>query len=337
MPKNGTHGERMNVLITGGAGFIGSHLTERCLKEGWKVSIVDDLSTGSFENVAAFQALRYFSYNLGSIFNVPLIEELVDAADIVFHLAATVGLRLVVKHPIKTIETNTQGTEVVLRAAARNRKRVVIASSSEVYGKSTSLTFREDADLMIGPTNRARWSYACSKMLDEFLGFAYATEQDLPVTVVRFFNTVGPRQSERYGMVLPAFVKQALLGEALTVFGSGEQKRCFGYVGDVVEALMRIAKSSNTNGEVINIGSDQEITILRLAELVREITNSRSEMIHIPYEEMYGPGFDDLLRRVPCLQKLDRMIGYRPSTPIEVIIRIVAVDMAGRLNGPIAA
>jgi UDP-glucose 4-epimerase len=323
----------MNIFITGGAGFIGSHLVERCLKEGWRVSVIDDLSTGSFENIAPFQTFSTFSYTIDSIFNAPLIVDLVDQADIVFHLAATVGVRLIVKGSIRTIETNVHGTEVVLRAAATRKKRVLIASTSEVYGKSTAFPFREDGDLVIGPPNRRRWSYACSKALNEILGLGYWFEQNVPITVVRLFNTVGPRQTGRYGMVLPTFVRQALLSEPLTVFGSGEQRRCFAYVGDVIEALIRIAKSSHTVGEVINIGNDQEITILGLAGLVKEITNSQSETMHIPYEDVFGPGFEDVQRRVPCLEKLERMIGFRPFTPVEVAIQSVAVDMAGRLDG----
>ncbi len=325
----------MNVLITGGAGFIGSHLTERCLREGWRVSVIDDLSTGSFENIASFRAWGTFRYAIDSISNIPLLAELVDEADIVIHLAAVVGLRLVMRNPIRTLETNIHGTEAVLRAAAKKGKRVLIASSSEVYGKSPALPFREDADLVLG--EKPRWGYACSKLLDEFLALGYSAEHNVPVTVVRFFNTVGPRQSDRYGMVVPAFVKQALRGEPLTVFGSGEQRRCFGYVGDVVEALILIAQSPQASGEVINVGNDQEITIQRLASLVKEITNSRSETIHVPYEAVYGPGFEEVFRRVPSLEKLERLTGYRPTTSIETIIRVVVLDMMRRLDGLVAA
>jgi UDP-glucose 4-epimerase len=327
----------MNVLITGGAGFIGSHLAERCLKEGWTVSVVDDLSTGSFENIRPFRALRTFSFFIDSIFNSTLIDELVNEADVVFHLAAAVGVGLVWKEPIRTIQTNVNGTEIVLAAAARKNKRVVIASSSEVYGKSSVLPFREDADLVMGSPNCARWGYACAKLLDEFLARAYRIERGLPVTMVRFFNTVGPRQTGRYGMVLPAFVRQALSGDPLTVFGSGEQRRCFGYVGEVVEAMVRIVRSSSTIGEIINIGNDEEITISGLAELVKEITNSESDIAYIPYETAYGPGFQDIPRRVPSLEKLERMIGYRPRMPIDTIIRMVAIDTAAKLDIPAAA
>lgn len=327
----------MKILITGGAGFIGSHLAERCLKQGWKVTVLDDLSTGAFENIAGLRAWDTFRYTIDSVFNAPLVTELVDGADVIFHFAATVGVRLVVKNLIRTIETNVHGTETVLRAAAKKQKRVLIASSSEVYGKSDKLPFRETEDLVLGETHHGRWSYACSKMLDEFLGFAYWSEQGVPVTVVRFFNTVGPRQTGRYGMVVPALVRAALLGEPLTVYGSGEQKRCFAYVEDVVECLVRIATSSDTVGEVLNIGNDEEISINALATLIKQITNSRSEIVRIPYEEAYGPGFEDILRRVPSLEKLERMIGYRPSTPIDVIIRAVATEITRRPDGVIAA
>jgi UDP-glucose 4-epimerase len=322
----------MKVLITGGAGFIGSHLAERCLGEGWKVSIIDDLSTGSFENISALRLSSSFSYTIDSILKAPVVAELVDEADLIYHLAATVGVRLIVQNPVRTLETNTRGTEILLKAAVKKGKRVVIASSSEVYGKSTAVPFHEDADLVLGATTRARWGYACSKMLDEFLGLAYLAEHDLPVTIVRFFNTVGPRQTGRYGMVLPTFVKEALLGQPLTIFGSGEQRRCFGYVGDVVEALVRIARCDEAVGEVINVGNDEEITILGLAELVKEITESRSPLVNIPYQQAYGPGFEDILRRVPSLEKLERLIRYRPSTPIDVIVRAVTAYMAKRMD-----
>ncbi len=313
----------MRVLITGGAGFIGSHLAERCLRNGWTVDVIDDLSTGSLENLDPLRTFRGFSRHIDSILNESLMAELVDKADLIFHLAAAVGMRLVVQNPIRTIETNIRGTEILLKAAAIKRKRVVIASSSEVYGKSTALPFHEDTDLVMGPTTRMRWGYAGSKMMDEHLGFAYWAEQRLPITVVRLFNTAGPRQTDRYGMVLPRFAREALLGVPLTIFGSGEQRRCFAYVGDVVEALFRIAESERTIGEVINIGNDEEISIRGLAELVKKVTGSRSTMEFMPYEKVYGPGFDDIFRRIPSLEKLDRLIQYRPSTPIQIIVRSV--------------
>jgi len=317
----------MNVLITGGAGFIGSHLAERCLKEGWTVAVVDDLSTGSFTNIQHLKGNANFSYTIDTIFHAPMIAELVDCCDIVFHLAAAVGVKLIVDSPVRTIETNVHGTEVVLRAVAKKLKRIVIASTSEVYGKSSQVPFHEDDDLVMGPTTKGRWSYACSKALDEFLGLAYHREKGVPVTVVRLFNTVGPRQTGRYGMVLPNFVARALQNEPMTVFGDGRQSRCFGYVGDAVEALVRIAKSADVTGEVLNIGNDREISIGALAELVKQRTGSSSEIVYLPYDQAYGPGFEDMFRRVPCLEKLQRLIGYRPCTPLEDIIDAVAADM----------
>jgi nucleoside-diphosphate-sugar epimerase len=321
----------MRILITGGAGFIGSHLAERCLDAGWKVSVLDDLSTGSFENIAPLKCSPRFSYTIDTVFNVPVVGELVDSADVVIHLAAAVGVRLIVDSPVRTIETNVHGTEVVLRAAAKKRKRVLLASTSEVYGKSTEVPFRESASLVLGATTRSRWSYACSKALDEFLALAYWNEKRVPVTIVRLFNTVGPRQTDLYGMVLPTLVKQALLGEPLTVYGSGDQRRCFAYVGDVVEALMRIIRAPRLAGEVINIGNDTEISISALAHLVCRLTGSHSEIRQVPYEVAYGPGFEDMPRRVPSVDKLQRLVGYRPVTPVETIIELVAEDIRTRI------
>ena len=323
----------MKVLITGGAGFIGSHLAERCLREGYPVSIIDDLSTGSFENVAHLKEHPKFSYTIDTVFNAPVVAELVDCCDVVFHLAAAVGVRLIVESPVHTIETNVHGTEVVLRAAAKKKKRVIIASTSEVYGKSTKVPFCEDDDLVMGATTKGRWSYACSKALDEFLGLAYHKEKHVPVTIVRMFNTVGPRQTGRYGMVLPTFARQALLNQPITVYGDGNQSRCFGYVLDVIEALIRIATSDHIVGEVINIGNNQEISINALASLVRSRLHSESEIVHVPYERVYGPGFEDMSRRVPSLVKIERLIGYRPATPLEDIVDAVATEM--RDHGPL--
>lgn len=317
----------MKVLITGGAGFLGSHLAERCLREGWSVSVIDDLSTGSFENIAHLKHSSRFEYVIDSVFNAPLVAELVDQCDLLFHLAAAVGVRLIVKSPVRTIETNVHGTEVVLHAAAKKRKRVVIASTSEVYGKSAKIPFCEEDDLVMGTTAMGRWSYACSKALDEFLGLAYFHEKDVPVTIVRLFNTVGPRQTGRYGMVLPTFVRQALLNEPITVFGDGTQRRCFGYVLDVVEALVRIARSNRVAGEIINIGNDQEISISGLATLVCNQLGSTSEIVNMSYEEAYGSGFEDMQRRIPSLAKLERLIAFRPRTPLPEIIDAVAADM----------
>lgn len=317
----------MRILITGGAGFIGSHLAERLIKEGDYVTVIDDLSTGSMDNIAHLKPCRTFAYSIESVFNNSVVQELVDGADLIFHLAAAVGVRFIVESPVRTIETNVHGTEVVLRAAAKKKKHVVIASTSEVYGKSTAFPFREDADLVMGATTVGRWSYACSKALDEFLGLAYWNEKKVPITVTRFFNTVGPRQTDRYGMVLPTFVKQALRGLPITIYGTGEQKRCFGHVSDVVEALFRISRSTNVYGEVINIGNDQEVSIAELAEKIKVMTGSNSEIVKIPYEEAYGPGFEDMFRRVPSLEKLSRLIGYRPHTALETIISSVADDL----------
>ena len=317
----------MNVFITGGAGFIGSHLAERCLAEGWQVAILDDLSTGAMENIAHVKSKSAFSYRIESVFNEPVVAEMVDCADIVIHLAAAVGVKLIVESPVRTIETNVHGTEVVLRCAAKKGKPVMLASTSEVYGKSTSLPFRESDDLVLGPTGIGRWSYAASKALDEWLALAYWRERRLPVTVLRFFNTVGPRQTGRYGMVLPTFVRQALRGEPLTIHDTGEQRRCFCYVGDVVEAVVRLAQTPAATGEVVNIGNDQEVTINELAALVREITGSSSRLEHVPYDQAYGPGFEDMPRRVPCLRKLESLVHYRPETSLAAIVRRV-VDYA---------
>src|SRR5581483_4433673 len=291
----------MRVLITGGAGFIGSHLAERFLQEGWKVSVLDDLSTGSLENILHLKDCAEFNFTLGSVLDRPLLTELLEGCDLVFHLAAAVGVRLIVDNPVRTIETNVNGTAVLLAAAARNQIPLIIASTSEVYGKSTAIPFREDADLVLGATTKARWSYAASKALDEFLGIAYWTHSGLPVTIIRLFNTVGPRQTGRYGMVLPSFVRQAVRGEPITVYGSGAQRRCFSYVGDVVKAILRLAQTPGIAGEVVNIGNNEEITIRDLAHLVKEIADSTSPIVHMSYEEAYGVGFEDMARRVPCL------------------------------------
>jgi UDP-glucose 4-epimerase len=313
----------MNVLITGGAGFIGSHLAERCLAEGWRVAIIDDLSTGAFENIAHLKGKPAFSYRIESVFNEPVVAEMVDSADIVFHLAAAVGVKQIVNNLVSAIRTNVDGAEVVLRYATKKGKPVMLASTSEVYGKSTRLPFRESDDVVLGPTKIGRWSYAVSKALDECLGLAYWSERGLPVTVLRFFNTVGPRQTGRYGMVLPTFVRQALLGEPLTIHATGEQRRCFSYVGDVVEALISLAQTPAAVGEIINIGNDQEVSINELAALIREITGSPSRLEHKTYAEAYGPGFEDMERRVPCLEKLQSLVHYRPATSLEAVVRRV--------------
>jgi len=313
----------VRILITGGAGFIASHLAEHLLALGDEVWAVDDLSTGSIENIEHLKPHPNYHYHVGSIMNVPQLAELVDRCDVIFHLAAAVGVRLIVESPVRTIETNIRGTEIVLECAAKKKKLVVIASTSEVYGKAYKIPFCEDDDLVIGPPTKGRWSYACSKAIDEFLALAYWKGKRLPVIILRFFNTVGPRQTGRYGMVLPNFVRQALRDEPITVFGSGTQSRCFGYVGDVVEALGKLIRTQAAVGQVFNLGSDEEVTINDLAERVRRATGSRSEIRHIPYEQAYEEGFEDMLRRVPSLEKIHRAIGYTPKTRLDQIIEKV--------------
>lgn len=314
----------MRFLITGGAGFIGSHLAERLLGRGEDVFILDNLSTGSIENIRHLKKYDKFHYFLEGIENRQLLAELVDESDVVFHLAAAVGVRLIVESPVRTIATNVDGTQVVLQLASKKRKLVFIASTSEVYGKSKEVPFREDADLVLGPTTKGRWSYAASKALDEFLALSYWKEQKLPVIVCRFFNTVGPRQTGRYGMVLPNFVSQALSGKPITVFGSGEQSRCFCDVSDTVEALTRLLVSDAAVGEVVNIGTDREISMQKLAQMVKSRTGSASPIQFVPYDQAYEPGFEDMMRRIPSLEKLERLTGFRPATPLERIIDRVA-------------
>jgi UDP-glucose 4-epimerase len=317
----------VNIFITGGAGFIGSHLAQRFLALKCNVAVIDDLSTGSMRNIVHLKSSPGFSYHIGSVFNEPLVCELVDGCDIVYLLAAAVGVRLIVERAVHTIETNVHGTEIVLRAAAKKKRRVVLASTSEVYGKNSNVPYREDADSVLGPSTVNRWSYACSKALDEFLAMAYWRERETPITVARFFNTVGPRQTGQYGMVVPTFVGQALSSEPITVYGSGEQSRCFGYVGDTVEALVRMANRAAVVGEIINIGNDEEVTINELAKRVKEATHSSSPIVHVPYEQAYGPGFEDMFRRVPALAKLEQLIGFRPQTCLDDIIRSVIEDL----------
>jgi UDP-glucose 4-epimerase len=324
----------MKVLITGGAGFIGSHLGERLLDDGHAVIVLDDLSTGSMANIEHLIGRPGYEYRIGSVMDEPLVAELVDRCDVTVHLAAAVGVRLIVERPVHTIETNVHGTEVVLNAVARKGRTVVIASTSEVYGKSTKTPFREDADLVLGPTLHSRWAYACSKALDEWLALAYMREKDVPVIIARFFNTVGPRQTGRYGMVLPTFARQAVLGEPITVFGTGEQSRCFGHVSDAVQAIARLIETPEARGEVFNVGADEEVTINRLAELVRDAAGSQSPIIKVPYSEAYPPGFEDMHRRVPDPSKLERTINFRPRTPLRTIIDDVVTDVRSRLEVP---
>ena len=322
----------MRTLITGGAGFIGSHLTERLVKDGHEVWALDDLSTGSMRNIDHLISYPHFHYRIGSVMDQELVGEMVDRVDTVFHLAAAVGVKLIVDHPTSTIETNIRGTEVVLDSAAKKGKLTVIASTSEVYGKSTQIPFGEDDDLVLGPTTKSRWGYACSKAIDEYLALAYATERGLPVLIARFFNTVGPRQTGRYGMVLPNFVRQGLAGENITVYGSGDQRRCFADVSDVVEALLRLVATPSSYGTVFNIGSDEEISINELAELVCEMTGKGSAIVHVPYDQAYGPGFEDLSRRVPNLTRLVGATAYRPRTATRTIVGRVIQHMQSELK-----
>ena len=322
----------MNVLITGGCGFIGSHLAERLLERGDSVMVLDDLSTGSMDNIAHLVGKAGFQHRIGSALDRPLVSELVDRSDVTVHLAAAVGVRLIVERPVHTIETNVGATEAVLAAAAKKQKLVVVASTSEVYGKSTLVPFREDHDLQLGPTSHSRWAYACSKALDEWLSLAYAREKHVPVIIARFFNTVGPRQTGRYGMVLPTFARQALRGEPITVYGSGDQSRCFGHVRDAVESVVRLIDTPAAIGEVFNIGSTEETTIRGLAQQVRDTAGSSSTIVTVPYSEAYAAGFEDMQRRVPDVSKLERTTGFRPRIPLSDIVRDVIEDQRTRLR-----
>jgi len=315
----------LRYLITGGAGFIGSHLTERLLARGDRVVLLDNLSTGSMDNIRHLKSSGQMEYHLDAIENLQLLAELVDDADIIVHLAAAVGVKLIVESPVRTIETNVNGTQRILEAACKKRKLVLTASTSEVYGKNTNVPFHEDADLVLGPTTKGRWSYAASKALDEFLALSYWKEKKLPVIVVRLFNTVGPRQTGRYGMVLPNFVKQALDSEPIRVFGSGKQSRCFCDVRDTVEGLIRLMDTDRSIGEIVNVGNTEEITIEGLAKLVKERTSSTSPIEFVPYDQAYEPGFEDMMRRVPCVDKLQALTGFRPQTSLnEIIDRVTA-------------
>ena len=323
----------MRFLITGGAGFIGSHLAERLLDRGDHVVLLDNLSTGSMENIRHLKSCDRMEYHLDSIENRRLVAELVDGADVVVHLAAAVGVRLIVESPVRTIETNVNGTQHILEAAAKKRKLVLTASTSEVYGKSTQVPFREEADLVLGPTTKGRWSYAASKALDEFLALSYWKEKKVPVIVVRLFNTVGPRQTGRYGMVLPNFVRQALDNAPISVYGDGKQSRCFCDVRDTVQALTKLIDTDRSVGEVVNIGNVEEITIEDLALRVKQRTASSSTVEFIPYDKAYEPGFEDMMRRVPCVDKLHAITGFRPQTPLNEIIDRVASHMKEKQAG----
>jgi UDP-glucose 4-epimerase len=320
----------LRVLITGGAGFIGSHLADAYIQRGDEVFVIDDLSTGKIENIQHLKGEPRFHYTIDSVHNHPVTAELVDQCDVVFHLAAAVGVKLIVESPVRTIETNVRGTEVVLSIANKKKKKVLVASTSEVYGLSTDVPFREDGNLVMGATTKGRWSYACSKAIDEFLALAYWREKKLPTVVVRLFNTVGPRQTGQYGMVIPTFVKQALAGRPLTVYGDGSQSRCFGYVGDVVGALVKLMDREEAVGQVFNIGSNYEISILQLAQRVKELTKSTSEIVFVPYNEAYEEGFEDMPRRVPDITKIGNLVGFRPEMDLDGILESVIDYQSGR-------
>lgn len=321
----------MKVFITGGAGFIGSHVADALIDRGDTVLILDDLSTGSMENIDHLVGRDGFEYRIGSATDVPLVSELVDRCDATIHLAAAVGVKLIVEKPVHTIETNVRATEVVLGAAAKKQKLVVLASTSEVYGKGIKIPFSEEDDLKLGSTSHSRWAYACSKALDEWLALAYYREKHVPVIVIRFFNTVGPRQTGRYGMVLPTFASQAVAGEPITVYGTGEQSRCFGHVRDAIDAVFRLMDTEAAIGEVVNVGTDREVTIRQLAEMVRDAAGSQSDIVRVPYSKAYAEGFEDLERRVPDVQKLERLTGFRFSRSLEEVVEEVVADARSRL------
>ena len=311
----------MRSLITGGAGFIGSHLAEVLLERGDEVYVIDDLSTGSILNIEHLKTNPEFNYTIDSVMNYPLTAELVDRCDVIFHLAAAVGVNLIVEDPVRTISTNIRGTEIVLELSAKKQKKVVLASTSEVYGKTPKVPFCEGDDLVLGPTNMGRWSYACSKAMDEFLAIAWWKQYSLPVVIVRLFNTVGPRQTGRYGMVIPRLIEQALAGVPITVYGSGEQSRSFAYVKDIVDAIVKLSEAERAVGEIFNLGSDEEITIGSLARRVKEAAGSDSEIVNISYDEAYEEGFEDVLRRVPDITKAREYIGFEPKVKLAGILR----------------
>jgi UDP-glucose 4-epimerase len=313
----------MRVLITGGAGFVGSHLAEALLARGDEVYVLDDLSTGSIDNIAHLKAHDKFHYTIDTVTNEPLLAEMLDRCDTVVHLAAAVGVKLIVEAPVRTIETNVHGTEVVLKHANKKKKLVLIASTSEVYGKSALVPFTEDADLVLGPTSKHRWAYACSKMIDEFLALAYWKERKLPVVIVRLFNTVGPRQTGQYGMVVPSLVRQALSGAPITVFGDGTQSRSFTYVGDVVRAMVALINEPRAVGQVFNVGNGKEISIGDLAVRIKQMTGSSSPIVKIPYEQAYEAGFEDMPRRVPDISKIRALVGYEPTVELDEILERV--------------
>lgn len=318
----------MKTLITGGAGFVGSHLADRLIGEGHEITVIDDLSTGRYQNVAHLEGHDRFRLIIDTVLDQSLMEELIRESDRVYHMASAVGVKLIMERPVRTIETIFKGTDVVLDFCSRYRKRVLIPSTSEVYGKGISVPFQEDDDLLTGATNKHRWAYACAKTLDEFLALAHWKETRLPVVVVRLFNTVGPRQTGQYGMVVPRFVKAAMDNEPITVHGDGSQSRCFGHVADIVDGLVKTLENTDCFGEVINLGNSEETTIKSLAEKAIEMTGSSSEIRYIPYEEVYGEGFEDMQRRVPSLEKAARLIGYKPTRTLDDIINDVSLEFS---------
>lgn len=315
---------KMVYLVTGGAGFIGSHLCARLLAEGHRVVAVDNLSTGSSDNLAGLISHPGFSFVRGDVRQAELMERLIREAEVIFHLAAAVGVRHILQHPVETLETNILGTHVVLSLAARHRRLTLVASTSEVYGKSRRERFSEEDDLVLGPSHLSRWGYACSKLADEFLALAYHRELGLPVILTRLFNTVGPRQTGRYGMVLPTFVAQALRGEPITVYGNGHQTRCFVHVAEVVEALLGLTREPRAVGEIFNIGSTEEVSIIHLAQKVKEVTRSSSPIVFLPYERAYDSGYEDMDHRVPDISKINHLLGFSPRIPLLQIIGEVA-------------
>lgn len=324
----------MRCLITGGAGFVGSHLSDALLAGMNEVTVLDDLSTGSIENIRHLRGNPDFHLMIDTMMNRPLLAELVDQSDVIFHLAAAVGVRLIIESPVRTIETNIRPTELLLELATKKRKTVLISSTSEVYGKSQKFPFSEADDLVIGSPDKGRWSYACSKAIDEFLALAYWREKKLPAIIVRLFNTIGPRQTGQYGMVVPTFIRQAIAGEPLTVFGDGSQSRCFGWVGDIVHAMIALVKNPDAPGKVFNIGSDEEVTILELAERVKRVTHSESRIRLIPYHQAYESGFEDMCRRFPDLTRIRNLIGYRPTKTLDDILLAIAAPLRERVPVP---
>jgi len=320
----------LRVLITGGAGFIGSHLSDAYVERGDEVFVIDDLSTGSIDNIAHLKQHPRFHYAIDTVHNQPVVAELIDSCDAVFHLAAAVGVKLIVESPVRTIETNVRGTEVVLAQANKKKKKVLVASTSEVYGLSNDVPFREDGNLVMGATTKGRWSYACSKAIDEFLALAYWREKKLPTVIVRLFNTVGPRQTGQYGMVIPTFVRQALAGRPVTVYGTGEQTRCFGFVKDVIGALIKLMEKDEAVGQVFNVGSNEEVSIMELARRVKKLTGSNSEIVTVPYDEAYEEGFEDMPRRVPDISKVSALVGFRPTVTLDGILQSVIEYYSGR-------